>query len=134
VRNVLNGFKEFIARGNVIDLAVAVVIGAAFNVLVQSLVKDLLTPAIAAVFGEPDFSGLHFTIHGSQFNYGNFLNALLAFLSVAAAIYFFVVLPLNKIKERENAGKEPTIRACPQCLSEIPAKAVRCRYCSAKIA
>ena len=109
-------------------------IGAAFNVVIQSLVKDLLTPLIAAVFGEPDFSALHFTIHGSQINYGNFLNALISFLSVAAAIYFFVVLPLNKLKEREAAGEEPTVRECPQCLSEIPARAGRCRYCTAKIA
>jgi large conductance mechanosensitive channel len=134
MRKALNGFKEFIARGNVVDLAVAVVLGAAFNIVVQSLVKDLLTPLIAAVFGEPDFSALSFTINGSTFGYGNFLNALISFLTVAVAIYFFVILPLHKLKERDSAGEEPTVRDCPQCLSEIPVKAVRCRYCTAKIA
>ncbi len=133
MRNILDGFKEFIARGNVIDLAVAVVIGAAFNVVVQSMVSDLLTPLIAAIFGEPDFSALSFTINGSQFNYGNFLNALISFLTVATAIYFFVVLPLNKLKERGEAGKEPTVKDCPFCLSEIPYKATRCKACTTEL-
>jgi large conductance mechanosensitive channel len=135
VTDALTGFKEFLARGNVVDLAVAVVIGAAFNGVVQSLVKDLLTPLIAAIFGEPDFSALSFTINGSEFGYGNFINALIAFVSVAAAIYFFVVVPLRKMKERgEDPDSEPAVKDCPQCLSEIPFQASRCRYCTAKIA
>ena len=135
MKDALDGFKEFLARGNVVDLAVAVVIGAAFNTVVQSLVKDLLTPLIAAIFGEPDFSALSFTIHGSQFNYGNFLNALIAFISVAAAIYFFVVMPLRKMKERgADPGEDPAVKDCPYCLSEIPFKASRCRDCTAELA
>ena len=125
----INGYKEFISRGNVIDLAVAVVIGAAFTALVNSIVSDLLTPVIAAIIGEPDFSALSFTIRGSEFTYGNFINALIAFLSVSAVVYFFVVVPLNRLKGAE----EETHRDCPECLSEIPNGATRCAYCTAQV-
>ncbi len=133
MKNVLSGFRDFIARGNVVDLAVAVVIGVAFNEVVQSLVADLLTPLIAVIFGEPDFSALSFTINGSKFSYGNFINALISFLTVAAAIYFFVIAPLRHMKERHEAGEEPTVIDCPHCLSEIPAEASRCRHCTAEL-
>ena len=99
---MLSGFKDFISRGNVVDLAVAVVIGTAFAALVSSLVADLLTPVIAAIIGEPDFSGLTFTINDSVFSYGNFINALITFVSVAVAVYFFVIVPLEKVKERRG--------------------------------
>jgi large conductance mechanosensitive channel len=130
---VISGFRDFIARGNVIDLAVAVVIGAAFTALVTSLVEDLLTPVIAAVIGQPDFSDLTFTINDSVFRYGSFLNVLIAFVSVAAAVYFFVVAPLNAISERRRAGEEATHRECPKCLSEVPAAATRCAFCTSEL-
>jgi len=126
---ILNGYKEFISRGNVIDLAVAVVIGAAFTAVVNSIVADLLTPVIAAIIGEPDFSALSFTINGSVFTYGNFINALIAFVSVTTVIYFFVVVPINHLK----ADEEETTRDCPECLSEIPLKARRCAHCTAEV-
>jgi large conductance mechanosensitive channel len=126
---LIQGYKEFISRGNVIDLAVAVVIGAAFTALVNSMVADLLTPIIAAIIGEPDFSALSFTIRGSEFTYGNFINALIAFLSVTTVVYFFVVVPLNHLKRDEEA----TTRDCPECLSEIPNKATRCAHCTAEV-
>ncbi|MCB0869461.1 MAG: large conductance mechanosensitive channel protein MscL [Solirubrobacterales bacterium] len=126
---MIHGYKEFISRGNVIDLAVAVVIGAAFTALVNSMVADLLTPVIAAVIGEPDFSALSFTINGSEFTYGNFINALIAFISVSLVVYFFVVVPINHLKEDE----EETHRDCPECLSEIPVKATRCAHCTAEV-
>ncbi|MCB0857914.1 MAG: large conductance mechanosensitive channel protein MscL [Solirubrobacterales bacterium] len=126
---MIQGYKEFISRGNVIDLAVAVVIGAAFTALVNSMVADLLTPVVAAIFGEPDFSALSFTINGSEFTYGNFINALIAFLSVSAVVYFFVVVPINRLKGLE----EDTHRDCPECLSEIPVKATRCAHCTAEV-
>ena len=126
---LIQGYKEFISRGNVIDLAVAVVIGAAFTALVHSMVADLLTPIIAAIIGEPDFSALSFTIRGSEFTYGNFINALIAFLSVTAVVYFFVVTPLNHLKRDEEAST----RECPECLSEIPNKATRCAHCTAEV-
>ena len=123
---IIHGYKEFISRGNVIDLAVAVVIGAAFTALVNSMVADLLTPVIAAVIGEPDFSALSFTINGSEFTYGNFINALIAFISVSLVVYFFVVVPINHLKEDE----EETHRDCSECLSEIPFAAKRCAHCA----
>ncbi len=126
---MLSGFKDFISRGNVVDLAVAVVIGTAFAALVGSLVADLITPVIAAIIGEPDFSGLTFTINDSVFRYGNFINALITFLSIAAAVYFFVIVPLEKMKERRGET-EPGIKECPECLSEIPQGATRCMYCT----
>jgi large conductance mechanosensitive channel len=133
VKKVLTGFKDFVVRGNVVDLAVAVVLGLAFNAVVQSLVKDLVTPLIATIFGEPDFSALSFTINGSVFHYGNFVNAAIAFLLVAAAIYFFVIVPLRRLKERRAGDQEPSVKDCPHCLSEIPAKATRCRFCAAEL-
>jgi len=126
---ILTGFKEFIARGNVVDLAVAVVIGAAFAALVTSLVENLLTPVIAAFIGEPDFSALSFTINKSEFLYGSFINSLIAFISVAAAVYFFVVVPMNHLKGEE----EETTRECPECLSEVPAAASRCAFCTSEL-
>jgi large conductance mechanosensitive channel len=130
---VLVGFKEFISRGNVVDLAVAVVIGAAFTALVTSMVNDLLTPVVAAIIGEPDFSALSFRINGSEFTYGNFLNALVAFLSVAAAVYFLVVTPMNAMKEHRSRDRQATHRDCPECLSSIPVAAVRCAHCTARV-
>lgn len=133
MRSALQGFKEFISRGNVVELAVAVVIGAAFGAVVTSLVADLLTPLVAAIFGQPDFSELNFTINDSQFNYGNFINAVFAFVTIAAAIYFFVVLPMNKLEERRRRGQDPDTRQCPECLSDIPAEARRCAFCTTEL-
>lgn len=104
---MLREFKQFLLRGNVVDLAIAVVIGAAFGAVVASLVADLLTPLIAAIFGKQDFSELTFTVNGSQFNYGNFINALIAFVTVAAAVFFFVVKPMNALAARRAKGDEP---------------------------
>lgn len=126
---MLRGYKEFVTRGNVVDLAVAVVIGAAFGTLVESMVADLLTPVVAAIIGEPDFSELTFTINDSKFTYGNFINALIAFLSVSAAIYFFVVAPMNHFRRDE----EETTRECPECLSEVPLAATRCANCTTEL-
>jgi large conductance mechanosensitive channel len=131
--SMLTGFRSFIARGNVVDLAVAVVIGVAFGALVASLVADVLTPLIGAVIGDTDFGDLHVTINGSDINYGNFLNALIAFLSVAAAIYFFVVVPLEKLDELRHGPKEAGTRECPHCISEIPASATRCAFCTSEV-
>ena len=132
---MLKDFKDFIMRGNVVDLAVAVVIGAAFGAVVNSLVKDIITPLIAAIIGTPDFSTLSITLNGSQIMYGNFLNAIITFLTIAVVVFFFVIQPLNKLSKitRRNKEEEPGMRDCPECLSEIPAKAKRCRYCTAQI-
>lgn len=127
---MLKGFKEFISRGNVVDLAIAVVIGAAFGAVVASFVADLLTPLIAAIFGQQDFSRLSFTVNGSRFMYGNFINAVVSFLLVAVAIYFIVVAPMNRWRERKAAGQDPVTKECPECLSEIPRGAKRCPYCT----
>jgi large conductance mechanosensitive channel len=130
---MLKGFRDFIMRGNVIDLAVAVVIGGAFSAIVNALVKDLITPLIGALGGKPDFSGVYFTVNHSKFMIGDFLNALISFLIIAAVIYFFVVLPMNKLMARIKQGDkvDPSDKTCPECLSLIPAKARRCKYCSA---
>jgi large conductance mechanosensitive channel len=125
---VFEGFKNFILRGNAVDLAVGVVIGAAFSALVTALVKDLLTPLIGAIAKVPDFSGLFFTLNGSKFMYGELVNALISFLLVAIAVYFFVILPMNAFMSRINK-KIPTIKKCPECLSDIPAGAKRCAHC-----
>lgn len=129
-------FKKFILRGNVVDLAVAVVIGAAFGAIVTALVRDLVTPLIAAIGGQPDFSGLNFTLHGSKFLYGDFINAVVSFLIMAGVIFFFVVHPLNKllahVKPSEEVDK-PSERQCPECLSAIPHAATRCKFCTAKV-
>ena len=128
---MLQGFKQFMLRGNVIDLAVAVVMGGAFGAVVTALVKDFLTPLIAAIFGKPDFSALTFTINGSKFLYGDFINAVISFLMIGAAVYFFVVLPLNKVMARFAAPpKAPDKKPCPECLTEIPLAARRCPACT----
>jgi large conductance mechanosensitive channel len=128
-------FRQFILRGNLVDLAVAVVIGAAFGAVIAALVKDLVTPLIAAIGGQPDFSGLTFTINDSVFRYGDFLNALLAFLIVAAVVFFLVIKPVNTLLERVKT--EPPVdeetRDCPECLSQIPTAARRCAYCTAEV-
>jgi large conductance mechanosensitive channel len=131
---MLKGFRDFILRGNVIDLAVAVVIGGAFGTIVTALVKDLITPLIAAIGGKPDFSNLFFTINGSKFMIGDFVNALISFLIMAAVIYFLIVLPMNAVMKRINSGKnvDPTEKTCPECLSQIPIKAKRCKYCTTR--
>ena len=132
---MLKGFRDFVLRGNVVDLAVAVILGAAFSAIVGSLVADILNPLLAAIVGKPDFSYLILELHGGKIKYGNFLNAVIAFLMVASAIYFGVVLPINKISARAKAlrGPEPvaapTTKTCPECLSEIPLAARRCAHC-----
>ena len=133
---MLKGFRQFILRGNVIDLAVAVVIGGAFGAVVTALVKDLITPLIAAIGGKPDFSAIVFTINGSKFLIGDFVNAVIAFLMVAAAIYFFVVAPMNAVVARMNRGAappDPTTKKCGECLSEIPVAAKRCAFCTSPV-
>lgn len=133
---MLKDFKKFILRGNVVDLAVAVVIGAAFTGVINAFVKDLVTPLIAAVGGQPDFSSLSFTINGSKFMYGDFLNVAISFVLVAAVVFFFVIQPINKLTEYSNRNKtpeDPTEKKCPECLSEIPKAAKRCKFCTAKI-
>ncbi len=131
---MLKDFKKFILRGNVVDLAVAVVIGAAFGAIVTALVKDLVTPLIAALGGQPNFSHLKFTINKSQFLYGDFINAIVSFLLIASVIFFFVVQPLNRLLSHLKPADEvekPGERECPECLSGIPAAAKRCMYCTA---
>ncbi len=132
---MLNGFKKFILRGNVVDLAVGIVIGAAFNSVVQEFVKGIFTPFLGIIGGIPDFS--HFSVHvgKSTILVGEFLNALISFLIVATAIYFFVVVPMNKLKDLSAKGKntDPTMKSCQFCFSEIPAKATRCPQCTSKL-
>jgi large conductance mechanosensitive channel len=129
---MLDGFKKFILRGNVVDLAVGVVIGAAFGGVITAFTKDLLTPFIAALVGKPDFSSVGFKIGETAFPVGDFINAVVSFLLVAGAVYFFVVLPLNALMARLNPAKEaaPTTRPCPECLSDIPIEARRCAHCT----
>ena len=127
---MIKEFRQFLLRGNVVDLAVAVVIGAAFGAVVTAFVADLITPLIAAIFGKPSFSELTFTINGSRFLYGDFLNAVLAFVLVAAAIFFVIVKPMNALAARRARAEDPTTRDCPECLSEIPLAARRCAYCT----
>ena len=129
----MHGFKKFLLRGNLIDLAVAVVIGAAFGAVVTALVKDLLTPLIAAIGGEKDFSGLAFTVHKSKFLYGDFFNALIAFAVIAAVVYFLVVAPVARLLAFSQRKQEATERPCPECLSDIPIKATRCKFCTATV-
>ena len=135
MRDLLSEFKTFLLRGNLVDLAVAIVIGLAFVALVGALVKDIITPIVAAIFGKPDFSGLTFTIHKSRFLYGDFINALITFASVAAAVFFFVVKPVNLLlaRYRKEPLPDPTIKKCPECLSDIPAEARRCSYCTSEV-
>jgi large conductance mechanosensitive channel len=128
----MKGFKAFLLRGNVVELAVAVVIGVAFGLVVTAFVKDLVTPLVAALFGKPDFGALTFTINSSKFLYGDFFNAVLAFLIVAAVIYFFVVVPYTALvaRSRKEPPADPTTKKCPECLSEIPIDAKRCAFCT----
>lgn len=133
---MLQGFKKFLLRGNVIDLAVAVVIGAAFGAVITSLVTNIFTPLIAAIGGKPDFSNLSVTLNHSKVMYGSFLNAVISFLMIAAAVYFFLVAPMNAYTERRNRGvapPDPTTKKCPECLSEIPIAASRCAFCTSPV-
>jgi len=133
----MSGFKQFLLRGNVVDLAVGVVIGAAFGTVVSSFVKDVLTPIIGAIVKQPDFSQMFFEINGSKIMYGSFLNAFIAFLLVAVAVYYFVVLPVNALVARARkapAPADPTTKKCPECLSEIPIDARRCAHCASLVA
>lgn len=133
---MLKGFRQFIMRGNVIDLAVAVVIGAAFGAVITSFVTNILTPFIAAVVGKPDFSAFNLTINGAVISYGVFLNALISFLLIAAAVYFFMVAPMNAWKARaarNTVPADPTSKKCPECLSEIPIAARRCAFCTSVV-
>ena len=132
---MLKDFKAFILRGNVIDLAVAVVIGVAFTAVITALVEDLITPLIAAIFGSHDFSALTFTIHKSKFLYGDFINKIIAFVTIAAAVFFFVVRPVNALMARRKVEPpvDETVRACPECLSEIPVAARRCAFCTTEL-
>ena len=133
---MLKGFKTFLLRGNVVDLAVAVVIGGAFGAIVTALVKDLITPLLAAIGGKPDFSAIQFEINGSKFPIGDFINALVAFLMIAAAVYFMIVVPMNALNARIHRGEkppDPTTKQCPECLSEIPIKAKRCAFCTSPV-
>jgi large conductance mechanosensitive channel len=130
---VLAEFKQFLFRGNIVDLAVAFVIGVAFVAVVNSLVADLLTPVIAAIVGKPDFSTLTFTINDSQFRYGSFINAVISFVSVAAVVFFAIVKPMSVLNARKPAADEPAVRECPECLSAIPAAARRCAQCTSEV-
>lgn len=133
---MIKGFRQFIMRGNVMDLAVAVVIGAAFGAVVTSFVTNILTPLIAAIVGKPDFSAFSVTANGAVIGYGIFLNALISFLLVAAAVYFFMVAPMNAWKARAARGQapsDPTTKKCPECLSEIPIAAKRCAFCTSVV-
>jgi large conductance mechanosensitive channel len=132
---VLKEFRQFLLRGNLVELAVAVVIGTAFAALVSAFVEDLITPLIGALGGQPDFSRLSFTLNGSRFRIGDFINAVIAFLIVAAVVFFLVIKPMNALieRERDREPEEPTTRRCPECLSEIPAQARRCAFCTAAV-
>jgi len=134
---MLTDFKKFILRGNVVDLAVAVVVGVAFAAVVTAFVNDLITPLIAAIFGKPSFSNLSFTINHSQFRYGAFINALLSFLIIATVVFFAVVVPLTALMRRLNVlpkdEPEPETHPCPECLSEIPVAARRCAFCTSEV-
>jgi len=133
----MKGFRQFILRGNVVDLAVGVVMGAAFGTVVSALVKDFLTPLIAALVGKPDFSAMGFEVNGTKFPIGDFINALISFLLIAAAVYFFVVLPVNALIARVKRGEappDPTTKKCPECLSDIPIAARKCAFCTSAMA
>ena len=130
----MKGFRDFITRGNLLELAIAVVIGTAFTAVVTALVADLITPLIAAIAGKPDFSKLTFTVNHSTFLYGSFINALLSFLIIAAVVYFVIVAPMARIMSRFKREAEVTTRDCPECLSTIPIAASRCMYCTVQVA
>ena len=133
---MLNDFKTFLLRGNVVDLAIAVVIGAAFKSIIDAFVADFVTPLIAAIGGKPDFGALNFTINSSTFRYGDFLNQVISFVIIAAVIFFFVVVPINKLMERRKTetANAPLVRECPFCLSSIPKAAHRCAFCTQEVA
>jgi large conductance mechanosensitive channel len=132
---VMDGFKKFILRGNVVDLAVGVVIGAAFNSVVSSLVKTFLTPIVSLLSGNNKLSSLYFSLHGTRINYGDFLNAIISFVIVALVVYFFVVVPMNKLQQLARSGKnlDPTTKKCQYCVSEIDIKATRCPQCTSEL-
>ena len=132
---MLRDFKTFLLRGNVVDLAVAVVVGAALLAVVQALVADIFTPLIAALFGQPDFSALDFTINKSRFTYGHLINAVIAFLIIASVVFFFIVTPMNALIERSRREPtpDPTTRKCPECLGEILIAARRCMHCTSPV-
>ena len=131
LKEMLEGFRKFILRGNVVDLAIAVVIGGAFGAVVNALVKDIVTPIVAMIFGKPEFGALAFTINNSRFAYGDLINSIITFLSVAAAIYFIVVKPMEIVQAHKAKPAEgPTTRPCPECYSDIPMKATRCAFCT----
>ncbi len=133
---MFDGFKKFIMRGNVLDLAVAVVIGAAFTLVVNSLVDDIINPILAAIVGKPDFSDLTFTIRSSTIMYGSFITSLINFVLVAAAVYFAIIKPMNMVMARQEAGKgtaDPDTKQCPECLSVIPIAATRCAFCGTSL-
>lgn len=131
----MSGFKQFLLRGNLIDMAVGIVIGAAFSTVVAALVKDLITPLIAAIGGKPEFGSLYFTVNHSKFPYGDFINALVSFLIVAAVLYFLIVSPYARVKARLEVAPapRPETRDCPQCLSQIPMRASRCAFCTSEL-
>ncbi len=133
---LIRDFKTFLLRGNVVDLAVAVVIGAAFGAVVAALVNDLLTPLVAAIFGKPDFSNLVFHWNSSVFKYGDFINAVIAFVLIAAAVFFVVIKPIEALMQRakKEPPSDPTSKKCPECLSEVPIDARRCAFCTSQIA
>lgn len=133
---MLKDFKKFILRGNTVDLAVAVVVGAAFGAIVKALVTDIITPLIAAMGGQPDFSKLTFTLNNSKFLYGDFINAVIAFLIIAAVVFFMIIQPINRLTTRAARNKtpeEPTEKKCPECLSTVPKAATRCAFCTTKL-
>jgi large conductance mechanosensitive channel len=130
---MFKGFREFVLRGNIVDLAVGVVIGAAFGAVVTAFVKDLLTPLIAAIAGKPDFSAFSWQVNGAKFLYGDFLNAIISFLLIAAAVYYFVVLPVNTLMKRFEKQALPDKKKCPECLSDIPVDAHKCAFCTSPV-
>jgi large conductance mechanosensitive channel len=134
VVTMLKDFKDFLLRGNLLDLAVAVVVGVAFTALVNAFVKDLITPLIAAIVGKQNFDNLYFTVNGSRFSYGSFFNALLSFILIAAVIFFLVVRPVNHLMGRLGlTPSEDPVRECPECLSKVPVAATRCAYCTSQL-
>jgi large conductance mechanosensitive channel len=130
---MLQGFKAFLLRGNVVDMAVGIVVGAAFGTVVSAFVKDLLTPLIAAIVKQPDFGKIAFKVNGSQFMIGNFINELISFILVASAVYFAVVLPVTKLMARFSPPPPVTTKKCPECLSDIPMEAKRCAFCTSAL-
>lgn len=130
---MFKGFKEFVLRGNVVDLAVGVVMGAAFGSVVTALVKDLLTPFIGSLVKTTDFSGFSFALNGSKFLVGDFINAVISFLLVSVAVYFFVVTPINKLMDKIRKPAPVITKKCPECLSDIPLAAKRCMYCTSQL-